>query len=119
MSPAPWTPRRSRCSSVLLPPNCCVNRSPSSSNTRRPAVTVSQREVDALRREGEAQGLDSVDGTLKTLAEIVGYQLVCSRGLGASQAEALDHVELLVRSTDQWRESVREARDILVALGYG
>jgi hypothetical protein len=56
---------------------------------------------------------------LKTSAEVVGFTIHSARSMGADANETLDMVELLVRASDMWREEIREARDILVRLGYG
>jgi hypothetical protein len=82
-------------------------------------VPVSQHEVDELRRKGQALCLDAADCTLQTSAELLGYVIHDARSLGADQAETLDWVELIVRSTDMERETIREARDTLAALNYG
>jgi hypothetical protein len=82
-------------------------------------MPVTAAEVVELREAGQALSLDDVDNTLKTNAEIVGYLVHGARSIGADQAETLDMVELLVRSTDMWREEIREARDVLARLGYG
>jgi hypothetical protein len=82
-------------------------------------MPVTQAEVDELRREGEARGLDDVDRTLQTYAEIIAFQIHQWRHFGADQAETLRDVELLLRALELDRESIREARDILLRLGYG
>lgn len=82
-------------------------------------MPVTQAEVDELRREGEARGLDDVDNTLQTYAEIIAFQIHQWRHFGADQAETLRDVELLIRASELDRESIREARDILLRLGYG
>ncbi|SHH96798.1 hypothetical protein [Bradyrhizobium erythrophlei] len=82
-------------------------------------MPVTAAEVAELRQAGQALSLDDVDNTLRTTAEIIGYLIYASRSMGADQTEQLRLVELLVRSTDMWREEIREARDVLVRLGYG
>jgi hypothetical protein len=82
-------------------------------------MPVSASEVDELRREGEARGLDDADTTLRTTAEIIGYLIHASRSMGADQTEQLRLVELLVRSVEMDKESIREGRNTLTALGYG
>jgi hypothetical protein len=82
-------------------------------------MPVTAAEVAELREAGQALSLDDVDNTLKTTAEIIGYLIHSARSIGADQAETLDMVELLVRSSDMWREEIREARDVLTRLGYG
>jgi hypothetical protein len=82
-------------------------------------MPVTAAEVVELREAGQALSLDDVDNALKTTAEIIGYLIHSARSIGADQAETLDMVELLVRSTDMWREEIREARDVLARLGYG
>jgi hypothetical protein len=82
-------------------------------------MPVSQIEVDALKAEGEARGLDDADTTLETLAEQLGFVVYQLRHLGADRAEVLHDVELLVRAVELDRESIRTARDTLGALGYG
>jgi hypothetical protein len=78
-------------------------------------MSVSVAEVDELRREGEARGLDDADTTLQSYAEILGYAVHEARGHGW---DVNDYVELLVRATDLSREDIRQARDVLQALGY-
>jgi hypothetical protein len=82
-------------------------------------MPVTQSEVDELRREGEARGLDDVDTTLQSFAELLGFQLHQWRHFGADQAETLHDIELLIRAVALDRESIRAARNTLVALGYG
>jgi hypothetical protein len=81
-------------------------------------VPVSQREVDELRREGQAQSLDAADCTLQSVAEILGFQIHELRHLGADQSQVLHDVELLVRAVEFNRSELREARDVLRALNY-
>ena len=82
-------------------------------------MPVSQHEVDELRRRGQAQSLDDADTTLQSVAENLGFLIHQLRHLGADQAEVLHDIELLVRAVELDRESIREARDILLRLGYG
>src|SRR5215211_2526286 len=84
-------------------------------------MSVSRAEVDTFRREAQAaQRSDVVERTpLESLAEDIGYLVYRWRQLGADQAAVLHDIELLVRSTDQDREDIREARDVLAKLGYG
>ena len=82
-------------------------------------MPVTAAEVAELREAGQALSLDDVDNTLRTPTEIIGYLIHSGRSIGADQAETLDMVELLVRSTDMWREEIREAHDVLARLGYG
>jgi hypothetical protein len=79
----------------------------------------SAAEVAELRQAGQAQSLDHADHTLRTDAEVIGFLTHTARAMGADQAEQLDWVELVVRATGMWRENIREARDVLVRLGYG
>jgi hypothetical protein len=78
-------------------------------------MAVSEAEVHELRRDGEARGLDDVDTTLQSYAEILGYVVHEARSHGW---DVNDYVELLVRATDLPREDIRQARDVLQALGY-
>lgn len=82
-------------------------------------MPVTAAEVAELRAAGEALSLDDVDHTLRTTAEIIGYMIYSERSIGADQTETLNMVELVVRASDMWREDIREARDVLVRLGYG
>jgi hypothetical protein len=82
-------------------------------------VSVSQHDVDQLRRQGQARGLDDADSTLLTLAELLGYLIHDARSMGADEVEVLDMIELVIRATDMERETIRQARDTLAALNYG
>jgi len=82
-------------------------------------MPVTVAEVVELRTAGHALSLDDVDSTLRTSAEIIGYLIHSARSMGVDSSATLDMVELLVRASDMWREEIREARDILVRLGYG
>ena len=81
-------------------------------------MPVSQRDVDELRRKGQAQSLDGADTTLQTSAELLGFVIHSARSIGPDQTETLNMVELVVRATDMWREDIREARNVLQALNY-
>jgi hypothetical protein len=81
-------------------------------------MPVTAAEVAELRKAGQALSLDDVDNTLRTSAEIIGYLIHSARSIGANQAEQLHMVELLIRAVEMDRENVREARDVLQALGY-
>jgi hypothetical protein len=82
-------------------------------------MPASVAEIAELRREGQALSLDDVDRTLQSLAEIIGFFIHQLRSIGADQAEVPHHVELLVVATSVDRTDIREARDVLLRLGYG
>jgi hypothetical protein len=79
---------------------------------------VSAAEVSELRAAHAAQPISEVDTTLQTLAEHLGYVIEGLRQLGASQDEVIHDVELLLRASGQNCEAIREARDMLMRLGY-
>jgi hypothetical protein len=83
-----------------------------------PVVTVA--EVDALRREGEATlpRRDATENRLHSLSEVLALMIHEWRHHGADQKQLLHDIELIVRSTDQDREAIRQARDTLAGLRY-
>lgn len=79
---------------------------------------VSLAEITELRAAFKAQPPGAVDSTLEGLSEHIGYFIHGMRQLGAGQDQLVHDVELLLRATDATRESIREARDLLMKLGY-
>jgi predicted secreted protein len=79
---------------------------------------VSAVEVEALRAALAAQPLSEVDSTLQSLAEIIGFAIHGLRQIGAEADELTHDVELLLRASNQNREDIRKARDLLMLLGY-
>jgi hypothetical protein len=79
---------------------------------------VSAAEVSELRAALAAQPPSDVDSTLQSLAEIIGFAIEGLRQIGADEDELVHDVELLLRSSRQNREDIREARDTLQRLGY-
>jgi serine kinase of HPr protein (carbohydrate metabolism regulator) len=76
-------------------------------------------DVVELRAAYAAQPPGTVDTTLQSLAEVVGFLIHQMRTIGADQDELLHNVEVLIRAANQNREDIRRARDTLQRLGYG
>ncbi len=81
-------------------------------------MTVSQHEVDELRRDGEALGFDGANTVLQSTAEHLGFLIAQARANGIDEPEMLDMVELLIRAVGIDRKELREARDTFAALHY-
>lgn len=81
-------------------------------------MSVSQAEVDALRREGERLNLDNIQHVLETQAEIIAFMIAEARASGLDEDEALDRVELVARAAEIDREELVSARATLKALHY-
>jgi hypothetical protein len=82
-------------------------------------MSVTAADVAELREAGRALSLDDVDCTLRTTAEVLGFMVAEARALGMNAFETLECVELVVRAVELNRDDLREARDVLVRLGYG
>jgi hypothetical protein len=81
-------------------------------------MPVSQHDVDELRREGLAMGLDGTCCVLQTTAEHLGFMIAQARALGMDETDVLDAVELVVRAVEVDKQELRSARDVLKALNY-
>jgi hypothetical protein len=79
---------------------------------------VSAAEVSDLKAALAAKPPSQFDSTLQTLAEVLGLAIEGLRQIGADPDELAHDLELLLRASNQNREAIREARDVLVLLGY-
>lgn len=81
-------------------------------------MAVSQQEVDELRREGQALGLDGITNVLETTAERIGFMVAEARAMEMDETEMLDRIELVARAAQTDQQDLRAARDTLKALNY-
>jgi hypothetical protein len=79
---------------------------------------VSLAEVSALKTALAAKPPGEFDSTLQTLTEVLGLAIEGLRQIGADPDELAHDIELLLRASNQNRRAIREARDVLVLLGY-
>jgi hypothetical protein len=79
---------------------------------------VSSVEVAELKAALAAQPPSDVGTGLEGLSEHLGYAIEGLRQLGADEGELAHDLELLLRASNQNREDIRAARDILAKLGY-
>jgi len=76
-------------------------------------------DVAELRAAYAAQPPSTIDVTLTTVAEHVGFLIHRLRAIGAEEGELLHHIEVLLVASSQNRQDIRTARDTLRRLGYG
>ena len=75
-------------------------------------------DVAELRAAYAAQPPGTIDTTLTTLAEHIGFLIFKLRSIGADEAELLHHIEVVLTALSTCREDLLEAEAELRQLGY-